>query len=100
MPTEIIVACISTFGGLFVGFILTELKNAKTQKNVSQKALKILLRRELREQCCDCVKKGYITDTELLEYTDALSVYESLIGKNDFVNKITETIMALPNKNI
>lgn len=98
MNTEIIIALISAIGGTVIGFVLTEIKARKSEHNATQKALKILLRRELRNQCSDWSSLGYITQGGLLEYTDTLSVYEMLVGQNDFIEAITNKIKSLPVK--
>ncbi len=59
--------------------ILTMLKHKKKQTQ-EQKAMIVLLRRELREQYKDIVEKTYVSIEELEEFDEIYEIYHELGG--------------------
>jgi len=60
--------------------ILTMLKNNKKKQTPEQKAMIVLLRRELREQYKGIVEKDYVTIEELEEFDKIYEIYHDLGG--------------------
>lgn len=89
--TAIIVAFVTAAGGTIVGFFLNEFKASRSE----QRALKILLRRELREQAYYWLDQNHITSLGLQEFMDTVGVYTSLVGKNDFINTLVKQVTNL-----
>lgn len=98
MNTEVIIALISAIGGAIavaIPAIITLLQNNKSNKTKLERAMKILLRRELITLHSYYVNMGYITRIGLQEFEDTLSVYDELIGSNGYVEALADDIHSL-----
>lgn len=94
MDNEIIVAVIG-FLGLALGYLVDEVKTKRKDNNATQRALKILLRKEIKAFYDKCVYQGYITHLELQEFKDTIDVYDTLVGNNGYVDDIESKINSL-----
>lgn len=94
MDNEVIVAIIG-FLGTALGYFVNELKQKKKGDVATQRALKILLRKEIKEFYESCESKGYITHLESREFNDILDVYNTLIGNNGYVENIEDKVKSL-----
>lgn len=94
MDTDVIVAIIGVFG-MALGWLADELRQKLNENNSTQKALKILLRREIKAEYEKWSKEGYITHSALAEFKDTIDVYNALVGNNGYVEDIENKINSL-----
>lgn len=94
MDTEIIVAIIG-FLGVALGYLMDEVKQKQNDSKATQKALKILLRKEIKDEYDVWKDKGFISNLALQEFNDTLEVYNELVGKNGYVDDIETKVKTL-----
>lgn len=94
MDNEVIVAIIG-FLGIAFGYLFDEFKTKRKDNNAIQRALKIILRKDIKTFHDNCVRQGYITHLELQEFQDTIDVYNILIGNNGYVDDIESKINSL-----
>ena len=74
--------------------IFTMMKSINKKQTPEQKAMNVLLRRELREQYKSIVEKTYVTIEELEEFDEIYEIYHNLGGNGrgtkmyDFLHKM------------
>ena len=58
------------------------------------KATLCILRKSIREICLECISKGYMTEEDCENITEASEAYDAL-GGNSYTHKLVEKAMAL-----
>lgn len=56
------------------------LQNNRKKKDLTQEALKLLMKKELREVQCMCKERGYITVTEMEHIAEVYEIYHNMGG--------------------
>lgn len=79
------------------GYLVWLAQKTYTNKSASARALKALLRAEIRERHHHYVERGWITTHELDEFIDMYNAYKEL-GGNGTVEKMYQTVISLPIK--
>ena len=79
------------------GYLVWLAQKTYTNKSASARALKALLRAEIRERHHHYVERGWITTHELDEFIDMYNAYKEL-GGNGTVEKMYQTVINLPIK--
>lgn len=79
------------------GYLVWLAQKTYTNKSASARALKALLRAEIRERHHHYVERGWITAHELDEFIDMYNAYKEL-GGNGTVEKMYQTVINLPIK--
>lgn len=77
---EIITAIVSGVMTIVSGVLLYRVQNTDKKKKNGDKAMMILMRRELRLLHEKWMEKGYVTDTALGEFEEIYEIYHSLGG--------------------
>lgn len=93
MLTEVLTAVTTGLAGYLVWLA----QKTYTNKSASARALKALLRAEIRERHRHYVERGWITTHELDEFIDMYNAYKEL-GGNGTVEKMYQTVISLPIK--
>lgn len=79
------------------GYLVWLAQKTYTNKSASARALKALLRAEIRERHHHYVERGWITTHELDEFIDMYNAYKEL-GGNGTVEKMYQSVISLPIK--
>lgn len=93
MLTEVLTAVTTGLAGYLVWLA----QKTYTNKSASARALKALLRAEIRERHHHYVERGWITTHELDEFIDMYNAYKEL-GGNGTVEKMNNAVTNLPIK--
>lgn len=93
MLTEVLTAVTTGLAGYLVWLA----QKTYTNKSASARALKALLRAEIRERYHHYIERGWITPHELDEFIDMYNAYKEL-GGNGTVEKMYQTVINLPIK--
>ena len=91
MDKEIIIAIISTFGGVLVTALIEEHRT----KNKMQKGIMCTLGSDIRRDCNEAIEKGSITLIELRRINENNDVYHEL-GGNGHVKALVSRVNELP----
>ena len=93
MLTEVLTAVTTGLAGYLVWLA----QKTYTNKSASARALKALLRGEIRERYHHYMERGWITTHELDEFIDMFNAYKEL-GGNGTVEKMHQAVINLPIK--
>lgn len=79
------------------GYLVWLAQKTYTNKSASARALKALLRAEIRERHHHYVERSWITTHELDEFIDMYNAYKEL-GGNGTAEKMYQIVISLPIK--
>jgi hypothetical protein len=93
--TVALAIAVATMLGNGIGWAVKAWWDKHKYNSIIQKALKILLRRELSIQHNIYMNKGRISRIGLQEFESTLETYEALTGSNGYVQDLAEDIRNL-----
>ena len=80
------------------GYCTWYLQKKANDKTTVGEALKVLLRKELKELYIESAKRGYVTLDEVEEYTAIYELYHDKLGGNGTGTALYESFKKLPIK--
>lgn len=97
---EIIIAiiCSSAFASVVTG-IMQAVASRRRYESTEAKVIKFLLYGVLKEDAMKYIDNGYITPSELHDFSKGFELYTQL-GGNGTVRKLSEEVMKLPLQDV
>lgn len=90
---QVVIICLNGMIGYFVWYLQKQYGN----KSAHNKAIQLMLKRELKEIWKDCKKKKYISIDELNEFEEIYNTYHDL-GGNGIATKWYNEILEMEAK--
>lgn len=90
--------CLSILLTSLCGYTTWYLQKRFNDKSVTAEALKIILRKQLRELYNEAADKGFVTYEELEEYTKIYEIYHNNLKGNGTGTKLYNDYQKLPVK--
>lgn len=80
MLNEIVTTAFAALSTGLAGYVVYILKSHREEKKTDNNAMKILMRRELRELHDTCMKQGFATAEQLGEFKEIHAIYAEYHG--------------------
>lgn len=80
MLNEIVTTTFAALSTGLAGYLVYILKSNREEKKNDNNAMKILMRRELRELHAECMEQGYATAEQLGEFKEIHDIYHTYHG--------------------
>lgn len=80
----------------FMGYITVALNRRSVLKNSTADAVKILLRKEMREAYKSATNKGFVTLDDIEEMEEIYRIYHDELGGNGTGTRLYESFKTLP----
>jgi hypothetical protein len=80
MLNEIVTTTFAALSTGLAGYLVYILKSNREEKKNDNNAMKILMRRELKELHAECMKQGYTTAEQLGEFREIHATYHAYHG--------------------